>query len=876
MLENITAIARTVASESKRGFFDEHIYKDLKAFICGGSSLPDKNGALSGLPSFGDVVEKINSYNLRQDLRVNIITETLEVLFSEFDGGSEKPAFLVSYLCREVIKNAVLRKFNNVLGCECADLQSLSYKIGDNIAEANNVFLSLRICDPSVCYGVFLHAMLNEIIAVKSQLGILADKGGNPLYKYKFVVGTAGLTVMDKKEFKTIILDGSTSESRFIQESLYYEKVALLHNCLFGADMNSLSVLICKLRLWLDVVVNLDSNKNPDFPDIESNIICGDALVSRFTLKDDLLVAFKGINQTVADYKRLADSIKTTKESSDRKYLEELMTLIQNRLIEGIGWYSKDTDELLRLRRELSELITPGLFPLSEKEAQICDERILLLHAKIKKQENQLSAFRHHQAFEQAVEWRYVFPELLDERGNFIGFDAIAGMLPDATVAGIGGDRASFYKRMNYKVYKNTGNVSDMFCELANKLLVYGGCMSYIMPSNWRRDPSNYKIGEYLVAEMNPSRLVLLDELSSSYNVLKEKCALVAYKDINRHSAIMCRVDASYNPQIIDLGAYMQQFAIPIFRLVESSGDASVKESISSVIASNADYMNVGNKIKRNGLQIKNWDVKIYTGVMTGCDEAFFVDKSTREELIHADYKNLDIIKPLLTGDFINRYGDGIPEQWMLYIPWHFPLQFDKTIKAASARAEQRFQMQYPDVYNRLLKHKDALSSRNTVEVGLGFEWYALQRSGMKNNWEDFSELKIVWKRDSSNFDFGIDYGGCAVLDDTCFMVGQHLKFLLGVFNSTMGRYMLADLSRLSTNESQAGVFVVESMSVPVPNGKMESDVITLVNRRITENNKSEKERQATENQIDRLIFELYDLTEEERSFVKAHCDSMV
>ena len=870
MLEKITDNTAVAASENRRDYFDEHIYTDLKAFICGGSSLPDKNWVLSGLPSFEDVVARVNSYDLRQDLRIRILTDTIEKLLSELDGGLDKPVFLVSYLCREVVKNAVLHKFNSVLKCECVDLQGLSYRIGDNVSEANKVFLSLRICDPSVYYGVFLRVILNEMIVIKSRLGILSDREGNPLYKYKFVVAEAGLTVIDKKDFRTIVLDGSTSESRYIQESLYNEKLSLLHNCLFGADIDCFSILICKLRLWLDVIRCFTGIKEAELPYIESNIIYGDALVSRFTLKDDLLVALNSINQTVADYKRLAVGIKIAEDATDRKYLVELMTLIQNRLIEGIGWYSKDNDELLRLRRELSDLMTPGLFPLSEMETRTRNERVVLLHTKVRKQENQLSAFRHHQAFEQAVEWRYVFPELLDERGGFVGFDAVAGMLPDATIAGIGGDRAGFYKRMNYKVYKSTGNVSDLFCELANRLLVYGGCMSFVMPSTWRRDTSNYKIGEYLVAEMNPLRLIVLDELSSSYDILKNKCALVASKDINRHSAVMCRVDASYNPQVIDLGSYTRQFAIPVFRLMESPDDMPMKESISSVIASNADYMNIGNKIKRNGIQIKDWDVNIYTGVMTGCNEAFFVDKATREELIHTDYKNLDIIKPLLTGDFINRYGDAKPEQWLLYIPWHFPLQFDKTINTASIRAEQRFQMQYPDVYNRLLKYKESLSSRNTVEVGLGFEWYALQRSGMKNNWDDFSEQKIVWKRDSSELNFGIDYGGCAVLDDTCFMVGQHLKFLLGVLNSTMGRYILSDLSRLSTNESQAGVFVVESMQVPVPNGKMESDVISLVNRRISENNKSEEERRTTERQIDRLVFELYDLTDDEVSFVKA------
>lgn len=859
MLESITVNPGADAGESTRSYFDEHIYTELKTFICGSDLLP----------SFEGVIEKINSFALRQDLRIRILSETLNRLLSDLEEDAEEPFFLISYLCRETIKNAVLRRFNAVLGGTCTDLLGLSHKIGDNIAEANRVFLSLRICDPSVGSGLFLRTMLNEMIAIKSQLGILVDKEGNPLYKYKFVVGEAGLIALDKKEFRTIPFDGSTSESRYVLDALYDEKVSVVHHCLFGVDADPMSVLTCKLWLWLDMIAGLDGTKESDLPYIESNIICGDALVSRFSLKDDLLVALKNINQTIADYKRLAESLKGEKTASNRQYLVEMMTLLRNRLVEGIGWYSKDTDELLRLRRELSEMMTPNLFPLSEREEQVRNEHILLLQAKIKKQENQLSTFRHHPAFEQAIEWRYVFPELLDERGEFVGFDAFVGMLPNATIAGIGGEKSGLYKRMNYKVYKRTGNVSDLFCELANRLLVFGGCVSYIMPSNWRRDAVNYKIGEYLVAEMNPSQFILLDELSSSFPALKEKCALVVYKDINRHHTIMCQVDASYNPQIIDLGIYMQQFAVPVFRLVEA-GDTMAKETITTVIASNAEYMSISNKIKRNGLQIKNWEVNIYSGVMTGCDEAFFVDKATREELIHTDYKNSDIIKPLLTGDFIKRYGDGVPEQWLLYIPWHFPLQYDKTIKAASARAEQRFQMQYPDVYGHLLKHKDALSSRNTIEVGLGFEWYALQRSGMKNNWEDFSEQKIVWKRDSSDYNFGIDYGGCAVLDDTCFMVGQHLKFLLGVFNSAMGRYMLNDLSRLSTHASQAGVFVIESMSVPVPNGKMESDIISLVNRRISENNKGDEDRILTEEKIDRLIFDLYDLTEDEVAFVKA------
>jgi hypothetical protein len=873
MPEQITG--KVTVHEEKRSYFDEHLYTELKAFIGGETRISADNSGLLFLPSFEEVIDKINSYYFRRDLRVHIISETLQRMLADISGNKPLPSFLLSNLCRETIKQAVLCRFDEVLGGEAGDLLGLSHKIGDNVAEANRVFLSLRVCDPSVYTGDFLCTMLNEMIAVKSQLGILVDKHGNPLYRYKVVVSEiGGLKVLDKREFKPVVLDGNTTESRQIREALYGEKVKIIRSCLFGVGAVPFHVLICKLRLWLDLMTTSGETEEAELLFTEGNIICGDALVSRFSLKDDLLVAFRNVNQTVLDYKKLAENIKTVKDPDDRRYLTELMSLIQNRLIEGIGWYSKDTEELLRLRRELCEIMMPGLFPLTEKEEHLRNEKELLLNVEIKKQERQLSAFRHHPSFEQAVEWRYIFPELLDERGAFTGFDAIIGILPDATIAGIGGDKAGLYKKLNYRVYKQTGYVADLFCELANRILRYGGCMSFIMSSDWRNDTHDSKLGDYFAAETNPLQLIVLDEIASSYKTLKDKCAVIIRKDINRHHAIICRVEASYDPRAVDLGTYIRQFARPVFHLVEK-GAMAAASSISAVIASNAEYMSINNKIKRYGLLIRNWDVNVYSGVTTGLDEAYILNRETREKLIHSDVKNSDIIKPLLTGNLVKRYGDEIPEQWLLYIPWHFPLQYDKTIKAASERAEQRFLQQYPDAYNHLLTYKSALSSRNTIEVGLGFEWYALQRSGMNNIWGDFSEQKVVWKRDSPDYCFGIDYGGCAVLEDVCFMVGQHLKFLLGVFNSTMGRYILSDLSRLSAGESRAGISVIESMSVPVPSAKMESDIITLINRRISENGKSGVSDGEIEEQIDRLVYELYNLTEEEAGFVRSYVTSM-
>jgi len=858
MPEHVTNISETEAPDNERSYFDNHIYLELKSLIYGDVLSQDKQNDWTDIPSFESVVEMINSFELGQDIRIRVISETLARLLADFGEKPEKPAFLLSYLCRETVKNVILQKFNHVLGCECVDLLSLSHKIGDNIAEANKVFVSIRICDPAVRSGVFLQTILNELIAVKSQLGLLTDKEGNPLYQYKFITGQGGLFVLNKKDFRHIPLDGSTTESCRIQEALYDEKVALVQHCLFGVGAEQLQVLTGKLRLWLEIIVHLEGISCIEIPAIESNIIYGDALVSRFTLKDDLLVALKQINQTVADYKRLAGKIKTVAASSDRQYLKELMTLIQNRLIEGIGWHSKDTNELMGLRSELSKIMAPGLFPLSDREKHLQNERLSALQAKIKNQEQQMSTYRNHPAFFKAVEWRYVFPELLDDKGNFAGFDAMVGLLPDTNLNVIGSDKAGFYKRMNFKVYKRTGNVSDMFCELANRLLVYGGSMTYLMSSQWQRDVSNNKTGEFLVTEMNPLLLLLFDEIDG----LKDKCAVIVQKDVNRRRTVLCRIDSSYHPHNMELSAYIQQYATPVYRLVEAN-ESPVKESTPSIIISNKEYISIHNKIVQKGILIKNWDVSINSGITTGFDGAFVVDKTTYEELIHADYKNSEILKPILTGKYVKRYGDRFPEQWLLNIPWHFPMHYDKTINMASKRAEQRFQNQYPDVYAHLLKYKEELSSRYTNEVGMKYEWYALQCSGLNTSRDIFSGQKIIWKRESPVYGFGIDYGGCVVRDDVGFMTGQHLKFLLGVLNSSLGRYILSDLL---SHESQSGI---ESIPVPTPNSKMESDVISLVNRRISENNKSDEIKALTEEKIDRLIYELYEINDKEIAFIQ-------
>ena len=89
---------------------------------------------------------------------------------------------------------------------------------------------------------------------------------------------------------------------------------------------------------------------------------------------------------------------------------------------------------------------------------------------------------------------------------------------------------------------------------------------------------------------------------------------------------------------------------------------------------------------------------------------------------------------PILRGKDIKRYGYDWAGLWLIYIPWHFPLQFDETIQGASEKAEAAFMEQYPAIYTHMLQHKEPLSRRNKSETGIRYEWYAMQRWGA-NYW---------------------------------------------------------------------------------------------------------------------------------------------
>ena len=228
---------------------------------------------------------------------------------------------------------------------------------------------------------------------------------------------------------------------------------------------------------------------------------------------------------------------------------------------------------------------------------------------------------------------------------------------------------------------------------------------------------------------------------------------------------------------------------INLSNFIEQNSTNNIFSNSESWVILNEIEKGIKTKIEKIGTPLKDWDIQINYGIKTGYNEAFIIDKETKEKLIKEDAKSEEIIRPLLRGRDIKRYSYEFADLYLLFIPWHFPLHNNPKITGASLEAEQAFENQYPAIYNHLLKYKKELSNRNKSETGIRYEWYALQRWGA-NYWEDFSKQKIVYSEIVKEPQFFLDNNGIFFPEATTFiMSGESLEYLIQILHSKFATF---------------------------------------------------------------------------------------
>lgn len=280
-------------------------------------------------------------------------------------------------------------------------------------------------------------------------------------------------------------------------------------------------------------------------------------------------------------------------------------------------------------------------------------------------------------------------------------------------------------------------------------------------------------------------------------------------------------------------------------------------------VIADAAKQHIKQKVSKQGKRLKDWDIEINRGIVTGLNEAFVIDEETKNELIKNDPKSTEVIKPLLRGRDLGRYRFKFSNLWLLYIPWHFPLTEDSNIVGASEKAEIKFKQEYESIYNYLLKYKSQLLNRNKEETGIRYEWYALQRYGSKF-WKDFEKPKIIYPNMVKDLSFTYDFEGYYV-NDKCFIItGEYLSYLAAFFNSKLFRFCFEDdFPELQGNSREIKGFVMTELPIMEIEKEIETKFEHLT-KYVIQLKKQNLDSSKYENKIDALVFHLYSLTEQE------------
>jgi very-short-patch-repair endonuclease len=950
----------------------QYLFEFLDAYDFGaegGSAIQEDNKTLINASVLGLIFEKINGYK---------------------DGSFFTPGFITMYMCRETIRKAVVQKFNE--HCLNHDLQDFKINRIEDIYElipqkisrkkANEILNSLKICDPAVGSGHFLVSALNEMIAVKNDLKILEDREGKSLHRYEIEVVNDELIVTDE-EGELFEYKPSNKESQRIQETLFHEKQTIIENCLFGVDINSNSVKICRLRLWIELLKNayyiqssspnlgevsegqrglisnsnqvsegrrgLISNSNQvsegrrgqeqfnnlphlktfrknlrnnltpaeaklwtllkgkqmegrkfrrqhsfanyilDFycpeerlaieldgqghfeatqaeydrerdlflktfgirvlrfenkwvwdnpeglleivrgyfgkqpprpadtppykggelrelqtlPNIDINIKCGNSLVSRFAIDADLKQALKKSKWTIDSYRIAVDTYRNAESKEQKREMERLIADIKSDFRSEISLNDPKIKKLRKLSGELFQMTNQGqLFEMSKKEKVDWNKKVTQLTEETKKLEAEIEEIKANKIFENAFEWRFEFPEVLNDDGDFVGFDVVIGNPPYVNFRDIKNTSEKNYFLSQFKVSEYQSDLFILFVELAFSILRRKGEFAFIIPNSITNNLNNSKVRKFIL-------------------------------DNARLNSIINTPIGVFPDATVD--------TVVLIATLENT-----IESVITVLQTNYSEVYPTNKVRQSDfLNNENY----YFDFLTSSEIRNILSK------IEIGTIALDKISDSSSGIKEYETGKGKPPQ----------TENDRVEKVFNAKTiidkTYRKHIQGNDVSNYALNWQGGY-----LKYG---EWLAAPRDAKYFEGERIIIREIPSKTRLIASFTDEDY----TVKNTAhiFMINKdyETKYVVALLNSLLfGYYFVNKFSERDDVFPKAKIGQCRLLPIKICNNNQQKEFVDLVDKILLKKQEG-KDTKSEENQIDQLVYQLYELTEEEIAIVE-------
>ncbi|UWX66205.1 Eco57I restriction-modification methylase domain-containing protein [Empedobacter stercoris] len=841
--------------------FDITALKDEEMEIYSSTVLKDANGKrLKGkLNTLEYIFRFLDAYDFSADANTEvedahenktlINASVLGLIFEKIngykDGSFYTPGYITMFMCKEAIRKAVVDKFkvdyNDTIETfeDVKDYCSQFFKKED-LLKFNQTINSLKICDPAVGSGHFLVSALNEVISIKSELNILCNEEGKRIPCDVSIENDE--LYISYNEGELFEYHRQDINSLLIQKTLFHEKQNVIENCLFGVDINPNSVNICRLRLWIELLKNAYYTAEGELqtlPNIDINIKCGNSLISRFDLKDSLKTAFKNkeVVYSIEDYKIAVNEYKQTNSKQKKNEVLDIIDTIKSNFKTTLDSKIKDKVSKALGEYELEKQRLENLELFGEKIKKAEKDNLKKLKIKADKITKEKEEILNNVIYQDAFEWRFEFPEVLDNEGNYIGFDVIIGNPPYIQLQKMG-KASDALQQLNYITFARTGDIYSLFYELGNNILRDKGNLIFITSNKWMRAAYGESLRKYFVDNTDPLILIDFGGIQIFDSATVDTNILMFAKDKNRQQTKACIVKEKV---LNNLSIYFEQHY----------NISSFNSSDSWIVLSEIEQQ-IKAKIEAVGTPLKDWNINIYRGILTGYNEAFIIDGNKKDELIASDPKSAEIIRPILRGRDIKRYGYDFADLWLI-----------NTHNGIKDKGVKRIEI---EDYPAIKKHLDQYYSQLEKRADKGDTPYNLRNCAYM---EDFFRPKMVWKRVGSLLRFSYDETGALALDSACFATGQHIKYLVGILNSSLGKYLMKDAPKTGTGDLLISVQAIEPLVIPIPNDETNKEIENIVdNLVLTKNNILNINE--LEDQLNRIIYLLFNFTDEEMVFINS------
>ena len=675
----------------------------------------------------------------------------------------------------------------------------------NRLQELDDLLANVTVLDPAVGSGAFPLGMLTEIVKARETLTSYMSIELNRFQKH------------------TLRSDRNT----------YRMKRETIKNSIFACDLEASASDITKLRLWLSLVIDnqIRAEENEEFgyttkprelPNLDCNIICGNSLVD----------AFHGI-KLITENSALGN-LSAMRQGAllyDDHFATQIHRLIsmQDRLYD-----EKTRVEKERIKKEIQE---------------IYDETIL---TNLNGSQQAMNAYYEckNDVTKPFILWQLMFPKVFRDNG---GFDIVIGNPPYIQLQtkiddNTGEKLGDQFAELGFQTFEKRGDIYCLFYEKGYQLLSRGGVLTYITSNKWMRAGYGEKLRSFFAQRTNPVRLIDFGKQKIFASATVDVNILMFTKSENKEQTLACTVRESCPS---NLSVYIEQNSL----LSSFAGKDSW--TIMSAIE-----QNIRKKIQASGIALSNWNLAINYGIKTGCNEAFLISTSKKDELIAADPKSAELIRPILRGKDVKRYEYNFADQWIIAT---FPsCKYD--IDQYSAIKQHLLSFGIERLEQTGATHIiDGVSVKSRKKTNN--KWFETQDS--ISYWNEFFKQKIIWGNLALSAQFAWAEEGYFINAPSSMIVPGN-KYLLAVLNSKLADWYIRQLG-VTRN---GGYFeykpmFIEQLPVPMIDEDAQVPYIRLVDK-ILEEKRALNDTQFLESEINRLVYALYHLSEEEILYIEA------